>query len=137
MAGWGVSHLRYRLRGATDADTDELVKQGEELLSGVPDRTLRRMVPEMLAGILPRIYPQMIEEVRAHQDAGRPCFIVSAAGDGIVQLLAIVLDMNGGIGTRYKVDADGSYTGALDGGLIYGVGKVAPISASPPNTTLT
>jgi len=124
---WGLTHLRYRLRGATDADTQTLMQQAEELLRGVPDRAVRRMVPEMLAGILPRIYPQMIEEVRAHQDAGRPCFIVSAAGDGIVQLLATVLDMNGGIGTRYAVDPDGSYTGALDGGLIYGVGKVAPI----------
>ena len=80
------------------------MEQAEELLRGVPDREVRRMVPEMLAGILPRIYPQMIEEVRAHQDSGRPSFIVSAAGDGIVQLLATVLDMNGGIGTRYAVD---------------------------------
>ena len=72
IARWGAAHLRYRLRGSTDADTDALVKQAEELLRGVPDRTLRRMVPEMLAGILPRIYPQMIEEVRSHQDAGAP-----------------------------------------------------------------
>ena len=48
-------------------------------------RGLKRMVPDLLAGILPRIYPQMIDEVRAHQDAGRPTFIVSAAGDEIVR----------------------------------------------------
>lgn len=127
MTRWAVEHLRFRLRGATDADTEELVRQAEELLAGVPERTLRRMVPDLLAGILPRIYPQMIEEVRMHQDEGRRTFIVSAAGDEIVRLLAGVLDMDGGIGTRYEVDVDGAYTGLIDGGLTYGAGKVGPI----------
>lgn len=127
MARWGIDHLRFRLRGATDADTDKLLEQGKELLGGVSERQLKRLVPEMLAGILPRIYPQMIEEVRLHQDEGRPTFIVSAAGDGIVQLLAGVLDMDGGIGTRYELDAAGNYTGLLEGELTYGEGKVAPM----------
>ncbi len=127
MAGWAVDHLRFRLKGSTDADTDELMRQAEELLGGVSEKTLKRMVPDLLAGILPRIYPQMIDEVRDHQDAGRPTFIVSAAGDGIVSLLAGVLDMDGGIGTRYEVDVGGNYTGKLDGGLNYGPGKIAPM----------
>lgn len=127
MLRWALRHLRFRLRGASDADTDALVQEVRRLLDGVPERQLRRMVPELLAGILPRIYPQMIDEVRRHQDAGRPAFIVSAAGDGIVRLLAGVLDMEGGIGTRYAVDERGNYTGALDGGLIYGEGKVKPM----------
>ena len=122
-----MAHLRFRLRGSTDADTEELARQVEELLAGVPERRLRRMVPDLLAGILPRIYPQMIDEVRSHQDAGRPTFIVSAAGDDIVRLLASVLDMDGGIGTRYEVDADGNYTGRIAGGMTYGEGKVAPM----------
>lgn len=127
MARWALEHLRFRLRGATDADTHEVMRQVEELLAGVPERRLRRLVPEMLAGILPRIYPQMIEEVRWHQDEGRRTFIVSAAGDDIVRLLAMVLDMDGGIGTRYEVDSEGNYTGLIAGGLTYGEGKVAPM----------
>ena len=127
LAHWAVDHVRFRLKGSTDADTEELVRQVKELLAGVPERQLRRLVPDLLAGILPRIYPRMLDEVRSHQDAGRPTFIVSAAGDGIVRLLAQVLDMDGGIGTRYEVDAEGAYTGLLDGGLTYGEGKVAPM----------
>lgn len=127
MTRWGIDHLRFRLRGATDRDTDELVEEIRRLLAGVPERALRRMVPDLLAGILPRIYPQMLEEVRAHQDAGRPTFIVSAAGHGIVELLAQVLDMEGGIGSRYEVDAEGRYTGELDGGLNYGPLKIEPM----------
>jgi HAD superfamily hydrolase (TIGR01490 family) len=124
---WGIDHLRFRLRGATDADTDALVAVVNELLRGVPERTLRRMVPDLLEGILPRIYPEMVAEVRSHQDAGRPAFIVSAASSGIVELLARVLDMEGGIGTRYEVDGDGRYTGRLVGGLNYGALKVEPM----------
>ena len=124
---WGVDHLRFRLRGASDQDTDALVEQVNALLRGVPARTLRRMLPDLLEAILPRIYPQMIAEVRAHQDAGRPAFIVSAASNGVVELLARVLDMDGGIGTRYEVDADDLYTGQLIGGLNYGELKVEPM----------
>jgi HAD superfamily hydrolase (TIGR01490 family) len=122
--GWGVEHLRYRLRGTTDERTNEVLKVARELISGVPATTIERMGPEVMAAILPRVYPQMLEEVHAHQDAGRPTFIVSAAGNDVVETLATVLGMEGGIGTRYEVGADGNFTGRLDGPFVYGPGKV-------------
>jgi phosphoserine phosphatase len=82
------------------------------------------MSPEVMAAILPRVYPQMLEQVHAHQDAGRPTFIVSAAGNEVVESLAQVLGMEGGIGTRYEVSAEGNFTGRLDGPFLYGPGKV-------------
>jgi phosphoserine phosphatase len=85
------------------------------------------MVPDLLAGILPRIYPDMLDEVNAHIDAGRPTFIVSAAGNELVALLARVLGMSGGIGTAYEVDAGGILTGNLDGPFMYGEGKVEAV----------
>jgi HAD superfamily hydrolase (TIGR01490 family) len=124
MLGWGLDHLRFRLRGASDEQTEELLRVVKEMLAGVPERDIARMAPDMLAGILPRIYPQMLDEVRAHQDAGRATFIVSAAGHGLVEMLAEVLAMDGGIGTRYAVDDEGKLTGELDGPFMYGEGKV-------------
>ena len=124
LASWGVEHLRYRLRGTTDERTTDVLKQAQELISGVPARDLERMNPEVLAAVLPRIYPQMLEEVHAHQDAGRATFIVSAAGNGVVEPLATVLGMDGGIGTRYEVDSEGAFTGRFDGPFVYGGGKV-------------
>src|SRR3954471_12561873 len=124
LARWGVEHLRYRLRGTTDERTTEVLRQAQELLTGVIARDVERMNPEALAAILPRIYPQMLEEVHAHQDAGRATFIVSAAGNGIVELLARVLDMEGGIGTRYALDEEGRFTGELEGPFMYARGKV-------------
>ena len=82
------------------------------------------MAPEVLAAIIPRIYPQMLDEVRSHQQEGRPVFIVSAAGNELVSMLAYVLAMDGGIGTAYAVGPDGRMTGELDGPFMYGEGKV-------------
>lgn len=124
VARWGVEHLRYRLRGTTDERTAEVLKVARELIRGVPARTVARMGPDVMAAILPRVFPQMLEEVYAHQDAGRPTFIVSAAGNEVVESLAAVLGMDGGIGTSYEIDAEGNFTGRLDGPFVYGPGKV-------------
>jgi HAD superfamily hydrolase (TIGR01490 family) len=124
---WGAEQLRFRLRGTTDERAVRLLDEVKELLSGVPERDIERMVPELLSSVLPRVYPQMLEEVYAHQDAGRPTFIVSAAGDGLVALLARVLGMDGGIGTRYAVDGEGRLTGELDGPFMYAEGKVEAV----------
>jgi HAD superfamily hydrolase (TIGR01490 family) len=127
MAAWAVEHIRFRLRGSTDEGAAALLDEVKELFAGVPARNIARMAPELLAAVLPRIYPQMLEEVHDHQDAGRPTFIVSAAGNELVELLAEVLGMEGGIGTRYEVGADGRLTGELDGPFMYGEGKVEAV----------
>jgi HAD superfamily hydrolase (TIGR01490 family) len=121
---WGRDHLRYRLRGATDEETKEVLKVARELITGVPAVQIDRMGTEVMASILPHIYPQMLDELYAHQDAGRPTFIVSAASNDLVSALARVLGADAGIGTRYEVDADGRFTGRLEGPFVYGKGKV-------------
>jgi HAD superfamily hydrolase (TIGR01490 family) len=129
LARWGLEHVRFRLQGSTDARTADVLSQVKELLAGVPERNIERMAPDLLAGVLPRIYPQMLEEVRAHQDGGRATFIVSAAGNGLVETLARVLTMDGGIGTRYEVDGDGLLTGRIVEPFVYGEGKVEAMRA--------
>jgi HAD superfamily hydrolase (TIGR01490 family) len=129
LMSWAVEHLRYRLRGTTEERTAEVLRVARELIAGVPVRTLERMNPEVMAAILPRVYPQMLEEVYSHQDAGRATFIVSAAGNGVVEPLARVLGMDGGIGTRYEVDGHGAFTGRFDGPFVYGRGKVEAMEA--------
>jgi HAD superfamily hydrolase (TIGR01490 family) len=129
LASWAVEHLRYRLRGTTDERTNEVLRGARELISGVPARSLERMNPEVMAAILPRIYPQMLDEVYTHQDAGRATFIVSAAGNGVVEPLAAVLGMDGGIGTSYEIGEEGTFTGRLDGPFVYGPGKVEAMEA--------
>ena len=114
MARWGVdATCGFASAGSTDEATEKLLGEIKQVFDGTSAREIARMAPEVLVGVLPRIYPEMLEEVHAHQDAGRPTFIVSAAGDELVELLARILYMDGGIGTRYEVGEDGRFTGEL------------------------
>jgi HAD superfamily hydrolase (TIGR01490 family) len=124
LAKWGWDHLRYRLRGSSDEQTNAVLDVAKKIFAQIPERDVERMAPAVLAGILPRIYPQMLDEVHRHQDDGRATFIVSAAGNDLVKALAAVLGMEGGIGTRWAVGPDGKYTGQMDGPFVYGEGKV-------------
>jgi HAD superfamily hydrolase (TIGR01490 family) len=124
LAKWGLDHLRYRLRGSSDEQTTALLEVAKGVFAEIPEREVERMAPEVLAGILPRIYPQMLDEVHRHQDEGRATFIVSAAGNDLVKTLAAVLGMEGGIGTRWAVGTDGKFTGEMEGPFVYGDGKV-------------
>jgi HAD superfamily hydrolase (TIGR01490 family) len=124
LAKWGLDHLRYRLRGSSDEQTNAVLDVAKRVFAEIPERDVERMAPVVLAGILPRIYPQMLDEVHRHQDEGRATFIVSAAGNDLVKALAAVLGMEGGIGTRWSVGLDGKYTGEMDGPFVYAKGKV-------------
>ncbi len=127
MAKWGWDHLRFRLRGADDEATTRVLAEAKELLRGVSEQEVKRMTPEVLEAILPRVYPKMLEEVHSHQDAGRDTVIVSAAGAGIVEVLAYVLAMDAGIGTPYEVGPDGYFNGRLSGPFMYGEGKAVAL----------
>ena len=124
MLRWAKDGLVFRLRGSTDETTQEAMDRIKEVLAGSSARELERLGPQVLAEVLPRIYPQMLDEVYSHRDEGRSTFIVSAAGNDLVELVARVLGMEGGVGTSYEVDAEGNFTGELDGPFMYGKGKL-------------
>jgi HAD superfamily hydrolase (TIGR01490 family) len=117
-----ADQMRFRLRGSTDAGVNALLDRVMASIKGTRVSDLARMTADTLAGILPRIYPQMMSVVREHQDAGRRAYIVTAASNEIAQELARVLAMDGAIGTRSEV-LDGVYTGEVDGPFVYGEGK--------------
>lgn len=119
-------NIRFRLKGSTDEATDALRKRVYEAIAGKRVRDLARLTPQILAGILPRVYPQMLEVAYRHQDAGRPVYIVTAASQEIAELLAHVLVFDGGIGARSEV-RDGVYTGRPDGPFTYREGKAEAI----------
>src|SRR6201995_3474918 len=116
-------NVRFRLRGSTDDRADNVRKRVGEMIAGVPVRDLQRLSPRVLAGVLPRLYPQMLERAYAHQDAGVPVYILTAASQEMADLLARVLAFDGGLGTRSEI-VDGHYTGRPAGPFNYGGGKV-------------
>jgi HAD superfamily hydrolase (TIGR01490 family) len=116
-------NLRFRLRGSTDSRADDVRRRVGEMIAGVAVRDLQRLSPRVLAGVLPRLYPQMLSRAYAHQDAGQPVYILTAASQEMADLLAHVLDFDGGLGTRSEI-VEGRYTGRPAGPFNYREGKV-------------
>jgi HAD superfamily hydrolase (TIGR01490 family) len=116
-------NLRFRLRGSTDDRADDVRKRVGEMIAGVPVRDLQRLSPRVLAGVLPRLYPQMLQRAYTHQDAGVPVYILTAASQEMADLLAHVLSFDGGLGSRSEI-IDGCYTGRPAGPFNYREGKV-------------
>lgn len=121
------NNIRFRLRGSTDAWTDKVRERIGEQIRGVPVRDLQRLSPRVLALVLPRLYPQMLDVAYDHQDAGRPVYICTAASHEMAELLAHVLGFEGGIGSKSEI-VDGVYTGRPGGPFCYRDGKAAAIA---------
>jgi HAD superfamily hydrolase (TIGR01490 family) len=123
----GLANLRFRLRGATDADSLALRERIAASLEGVRVVDLERLGVEVLARILPRIYPQMLEVAHRHQDAGRRAYIVTAASQELAEILATVMAFDGAIGSDISEIVAGVYTGQPTGLFIYRSGKATAI----------
>jgi HAD superfamily hydrolase (TIGR01490 family) len=120
------ANVQFRLKGSTDATTQALWDRILDSIAGTRVVDLARLAPQILAGILPRLYPQMLATAWGHQDAGRPVYIVTAASQELSELLATVLGFDGGIGVRSEI-RDGVYTGRPDGPFTYREGKAEAI----------
>jgi HAD superfamily hydrolase (TIGR01490 family) len=126
MAGDLVDALRFRIWGSTDESTAKVRARLGDYLGGVREVDLRRLAPRVLAGVLPRLYPQMLAVAYAHQDAGRPIYICTAASQEMATMLSYVLGFDGGIGSRSEI-RDGVYTGREGGLFAYREGKAQAI----------
>jgi HAD superfamily hydrolase (TIGR01490 family) len=122
LAKDALDNVRFRLRGSTDEATREVRDRVGEFLEGRRVRELERLSAMVLAGVLPRLYPRMLEVAYEHQDAGRPVYIVTAATQGTADMLAHVLFFDGAAGSKLE-ERDGRYTGRFDGPFCYGEGK--------------
>ncbi|MBD0281790.1 MAG: haloacid dehalogenase-like hydrolase, partial [Thermoleophilaceae bacterium] len=117
------ANVRFRLRGSTDEDTEQLKQRVLDAIAGQRTVDLARLVgPHVLAGVLPLLYRKVLDEAYAHQDAGRRAYIVTAASQELADVLAHVLVLDGGIGMRAEVK-DGVYTGRPAGPFTYREGK--------------
>jgi HAD superfamily hydrolase (TIGR01490 family) len=123
------ANIRFRLHGATDEDSHALRSRISASLQGTRVLDLERLRASVLAGVLPRIYPQMLKLAHEHQDAGRRVYIVTAAAQELAQTLAEVLALDGAIGSEFSEVRDGVYTGRPAGRFVYGSGKAQAIEA--------
>jgi HAD superfamily hydrolase (TIGR01490 family) len=126
LAGDVWANVRFRLRGSTDEGTEEIKQRILDAIAGQRVVDLARLGPHVLVGVLPLLYHQVLAEAHAHQDAGRPVYIVTAASQELAEVLAHVLVLDGGIGMRSEIK-DGVYTGRAAGPFTYREGKAEAI----------
>jgi HAD superfamily hydrolase (TIGR01490 family) len=122
-----VANVQFRLRGATDADSVALRERIAASLEGTRVVDLERLGADVLAGILPRVYPQMLALAHEHQDHGRAAYIVTAASQELAEILARVMALDGAVGSGISEVADGVYTGRPTGVFVYRSGKATAI----------
>jgi HAD superfamily hydrolase (TIGR01490 family) len=127
LASDALANVRFRLQGSTDETTQALRDRISQSLAGTTVRDMERLGSPVLARVLPRIYPGMLELAHEHQDQGRPVYIATAASNELAEILAHVLALDGGIGSQFSEIRDGVYTGRPTGLFIYGDGKAAAI----------
>ncbi len=127
LASDAVANIRYRLRGASDAESEAVRVRIATALAGVRVRDLERLGVRVMQRILPRLYPEMLTIAYAHQDAGRPVYIVTAAGQDMAQVLARVLTFDGALGSTFSEVQDGIFTGRPVGSFLYGAAKAVAI----------
>ncbi len=120
------TNVRFRLSGSTDEQSAVLRQRILDSIAGHRVIELARLGPDVLAGILPRLYPETLRAAYEHQDAGRPAYIVTAASQELAEVLARVLIFDAGIGTRSE-SRDGVYTGRAGGPFVYGEGKAVAV----------
>jgi HAD superfamily hydrolase (TIGR01490 family) len=128
LAGDGWANLRFRLRGTNDVESLALRERIAVGLEGRRVVELERLGADVLARVLPRMYPQMLAIAHDHQDAGRPVYIVTAAAQGLAEILARVLAFDGALGSELSEISDGVYTGRPSGLFMYRAGKARAIT---------
>ena len=82
----------------------------------------------MLAGVLPRIYPQVLELAYEHQDEGRRVYIVTAASQELADDAGAACSRSTARSARSSPRSiDGVYTGRPTGPFVYGEEKARAI----------
>jgi HAD superfamily hydrolase (TIGR01490 family) len=125
--GWG--QLTYRISGERRRSMDLSRDSTLEFVCGRAQAELlewgREIVEER---ILPRVYEDIVRVIQDHRDKGELTFLVTAAPIELAETVADALGMTGGIGTVSELDADGFYTGRLEGDIMHGPVKAKAVA---------
>lgn len=122
----GVQTALYKLHARRRSS---IIRAAYKGLRGVPAASFYGMVEEFARSeIAPRMFPEILAEMRAHLDAGRPCVVVTT---GIESLIRAALDAveprMSLIGCRLQ-ERNGKLTGRVVGPL-FGVDKANILDA--------
>ncbi len=121
------SQLVYKHLGASEQKLEKIRKSVLELTKGWEQSKVRQIVEEALAQTVdPILFQEALDEIDAHQAAGRRVWLISASPEEIVRPLGRYVGVDGVIASRAEVDSDGQYTGDMER-YVYGPYKAEAI----------
>jgi HAD superfamily hydrolase (TIGR01490 family) len=103
--------LLFVFRGTSRERVRAASEEGLMLLRGFSPVQMQQLVAEALEPVLrPLVYGEPLGLVERHRERGEPAYIVSAALQEVVDVLAADLGFDGALGTLCEIE-DGVYTG--------------------------
>src|SRR2546430_1099808 len=123
------ANIQFRLKGSTDETTQALWNRILDSIAGKRVTDLARLGPQILSGVLPRLYPDMLAVAWGHQDAGRPVYLVPAASQELSELLARV--------RRRRVALWWGAAGRVSAGAGKGAGRITSTGGRGARSGLT
>lgn len=122
----GVSFL---VQGATDERSAAVRDRILAAVAGRPAAEVIALSGSFIPGLVDSITPALRTVLAEHAAAGRDRVVLSASPTEIVSRLADEAGLELGAGTTSEIDADGRYTGRLDGPFCYKEGKAEVLRA--------
>jgi putative phosphoserine phosphatase/1-acylglycerol-3-phosphate O-acyltransferase len=101
-----------------------LARAAARVMRGRPADAARRAGKRAVEPLVDLVQPWAMEVLAAHRSEGRSMVLATTSPMDLVRPLADALGFDDVIATRYR-EVDGRYTGRLDGGFVWGIGKRA------------
>lgn len=122
-----INAVRFQRHGSTDSGSAALRERILLAVKGLRQADVIHLGDQVAPRLVHRIIPQSARLLAEHHGRGEDRIVVSASPIEIVGGFAGAIGLEGSVATRGEVDADGCYTGRLDGEFCYGAGKVIEI----------
>jgi len=126
LAKAAVAQLVFTRFGAGQARVGQTAESAMSFLKGVRVEVMREIASDAWEPVIrPLVYREAVDLAASHSARGERVFIVSAALQEVVEVVAQELGFDGAIASRAEVN-DGMYTGRLERRL-YGAAKAEAV----------
>jgi len=126
LAKAAVAQLVFTRYGAGQARVGQTAESAMSVLKGVRVEVMREIASDAWEPVIrPLVYREAVDLAASHSARGERVFIVSAALQEVVEVVAQELGFDGAIASRAEVN-DGMYTGRLERRL-YGEAKAEAV----------
>ena len=115
-----------------------LARQGAALLKGARRDDVREAAATAVHGLRKLMQPYAEQVMNEHREAGMKVVMATTTPYDFILPFATALGFDDVVATRFAVDADGVYTGELDGHFVWSQGKLNAVRewASANNVSL-